>query len=159
MRVRTSSAGLVLMVSMTAVGCGSGDGRAGAEDRTAPPVAVSASAARNPGSTAPVPGDTPSAAAGKRVTYADLPTPSPAQQAAYLADLNAIDRAIVAGRPTQASLMSNSMGTCLELANHREPGRILTETIFALDNEQAQLTREEGTRIVEAIRRDLCPMY
>ncbi|NUP38112.1 MAG: hypothetical protein HOY76_14120 [Streptomyces sp.] len=147
------------MVFMTVAGCGSDDDQAAADGPTVPPAAANSPAARTPSSTISEPNSTQSASSGKRVTYADLPTPSPADQAAYLADLNTIDRAIIAGRPSQTFVLSNSMGTCLELANHQEPRRILTETIFALDNEQAQLTEEEGARIVEAIRRDLCPMY
>ncbi|NUS11288.1 MAG: hypothetical protein HOY69_07760 [Streptomyces sp.] len=147
------------MVFMTVAGCGSDDDQTAADGPTVPSAAANSPAARTPGSTISEPNSTQSASSGKRVTYADLPTPSPADQAAYIADLNTIDRAIIAGRPSQTFVLSNSMGTCLELANHQEPRRILTETIFALDNEQAQLTEEEGARIVEAIRRDLCPMY
>lgn len=140
-RVRTSGVGLGLVVFLVVAGCGGDDDQGAGKGPT------------------PKPGGTRSASSGKRVTYADLPTPSAAEQAAYMADLDKIAPAIVAGGPSWTFVLSNSMGTCLELANHQDPQRILTETVIALDNEQAQLTRDEGARVVEAIHRDLCPVY
>ncbi|MEV6533634.1 hypothetical protein AB0M86_29250 [Streptomyces sp. NPDC051639] len=102
----------------------------------------------------PPPVDTRTVAIAARA--AGVPAPSPEAVAAFLADLNAIDPAIVAGRPTMWSLLSNSLGRCRALAKNRDPQKFLVETMLSFGNEQIQLTREQGTRVIDAIRRNLC---
>ncbi|MGR6999079.1 hypothetical protein ACU686_14550 [Yinghuangia aomiensis] len=87
---------------------------------------------------------------------AGVPAPSSAAVAAYVAELDAIDPAIVAGRPTAMSLMVNGLGTCRALAGNRDPQHLVVETMLSFGNEQIELTREQGTRVVDAIRRTLC---
>jgi hypothetical protein len=43
------------------------------------------------------------------------------------------------------------------LAKQRDPQQLLTMTILSVgSNDDIMLTREQGTRVVEAIRRNLC---
>ncbi|MGR6998743.1 hypothetical protein ACU686_12510 [Yinghuangia aomiensis] len=74
----------------------------------------------------------------------------------YISDLDAIDPAIVAGRPSAMSLWMNSLSACSALAHNPDPQQLQVSTMQSFGNEQIQLTREQGTQVINAIRRDLC---
>lgn len=165
MRVRVVAAvGLFVAAALTVAGCGGGESApvapaaaANAVPSEGPPDApagpVSAGADHAPPGVSPQL-DTRTVANAAKVV--GVPAPSSDAVAAYVAELDAIDPAIVAGRPTAMSLMVNGLGTCRALAANRDPQHLLVETMLSFGNEQIELTREQGTRVVDAIRRTLC---
>ncbi|MDI2125473.1 hypothetical protein [Yinghuangia seranimata] len=171
MRARIATVSVVFALSLVTAGCGGGDD-AGAMPTTAAssaptpglqtesaagtPTSAPAGTPSRTASAAPPAIDTGSMHLAEAAQAAGVQAPSSAAVAAYFADLNAIDPAIIGGRPTMMSLMFNSLGTCRALASHRDPQNLLVQTLMSFSNDQIQLTRDQATRVIDAIRRNLC---
>ncbi|MCF2530318.1 hypothetical protein [Yinghuangia soli] len=181
MRTRLAFAALALAAPFAVTGCGDGsesgsDASAGAAPAAASPSATGAGTPASAPATAPADtaaspaaGLTPSrpplasipdspAAIQQAADLAGVPAPSLAAVEAYFADLDAIDPGILGGRrPSRVSLLSNSLTVCKALANQRDPQQLLTMAILSVGtNDDVMLSRDQGVRLVEAIRRNLC---
>lgn len=89
-------------------------------------------------------------------TAAGVPVPELSAVAAYYAELDVIDPGIRTGPRSEWALVSNSLSTCGALDRQGDPQQLLTQTVLSLSGEAA-LTRDQGTRVIDAIRHHLRP--
>ncbi|MEV7783550.1 hypothetical protein [Kitasatospora sp. NPDC088351] len=162
MRVRTIMIGLTASLLVTLTACSSSTSNSPKAESPAPASAsaVPTSATGSATPSAP-PATTPEPTAPGAVTAGGLPPkPDEGTAAKYIAALTSIDAEIVNGKPDKA--ISRGRDQCSSVAQHpKDQAKLveLTAQRFIGPNHPTGFGAEKSTKILEAVRKYICPTY
>ncbi|WP_327679462.1 DUF732 domain-containing protein [Kitasatospora sp. NBC_00458] len=161
--MRTRTTGLALAAALLVAGLTACSSSAPSTDaKSSTPAATSAPpAAAVPETTAPAqapaPAGTTAAAPASAGPGGLPPKPDAATQAKYLAALAAIDPEIVDGKPDRA--VSRGRDQCSSVAQGKDQAALieLTSKRFTSAGHPGGFGPEKSTKILEAVRKHICP--
>ncbi|MGC0415733.1 hypothetical protein [Embleya sp. AB8] len=160
MRHRHTAALATAAALLLLTACGSdGDTKSDAKATTAKPAATTPTKAA-PASTTPAPATTPKTpgSTGSKPAAALVGTPDAATQAKYIAELTAIDPAIVANKIDRAVSRGRDQCTSVKEWPNDHPKLVtLTEQRFTTTNGPLGQTKAE--KVLAAVRKHICPQY
>lgn len=141
MRTRTTTVGILAVLALTLTACSSSEDKADTKPGTAPSKL------------------TPDQEASIDAANGIPPEPKPAARAAYIADLNAIDKDIVHGKPDKA--IDRGRNQCSSIKQGKDRDKLIEMTNFRFSSPDHP--DGHGTAIAEQIldvvHKRLCPDF